>query len=155
MLHTRPFQVVPLQYSIHTESGTGATEHHEFMADADDPDPPRTLIKHMLVDLGETGAIIHWSAFEKTVIKALADNPRYAPFRDELLALVPRLQDLGMAVSKWVFDRGFDGKWSLKKVYPVLIPGADPDAIHEGSGVISYDDLDGVAKGDEAANDAA
>ena len=54
-------------------------------------------------------------------------------------------------MSKSVFDKDFHGRWSLKKVYPVLVPGADPDAVHEGSGVISYDDLDGVAKGDEAA----
>lgn len=33
----------------------------------------------------------------------------------------------------------------------MLIPGADPDTIHESTGVISYDELDGLAKGDEAA----
>ncbi len=151
VLHTRPFQVVPLQYSVHTELEDGTTEHREFMADAEDEDPRRTLVEHLLVDLGEAGAIIHWSAYEKTVIKALADTPRYEPYREQLLALLPRLQDLGMAVSKWVFDKDFHGKWSLKKVYPVLVPGADPEAVHDGNGIISYDDLDGVAKGDEAA----
>ena len=64
---------------------------------------------------------------------------------------MPRLRDLGMAVNHWVFDGGFHGKWSLKKVYPVLVPGADASTIDEGSGIVSYDDLDGVAKGDEAA----
>lgn len=151
VLHTRPFQVVPLQYSIHIEREDGATEHREFMADAGDPDPRRSFIERMLIDLEDTGSIIHWSDYERRVIKSLADDPGYEEYREELLGLIPRLQDLGMAVSKWVFDKDFHGKWSLKKVYPVLVPGADADAIHEGGGVISYDDLDGVAKGDEAA----
>jgi len=151
VLHTRPFQVVPLQYSIHIEGEAGVIEHREFMADAKDADPWRSLIEHMLGDLGDTGPIIHWSPYEKTVIKALADDLRYEAYREQLIALLPRLRDLGRAVDKWVFDKDFHGRWSLKKVYPVLIPGADPDTIHEGTGVISYDELDGVAKGDEAA----
>jgi hypothetical protein len=149
--HTRPFQVVPLQYSVHVEGKDGATEHLEFMADADDPDPRRTLLVRLLEDLGGEGAIIHWSSYEKTVIEKAARDPRYAELRPGLEALVPRLRDLGMAVNHWVFDGGFHGKWSLKKVYPVLVPGADASTIDEGSGIVSYDDLDGVAKGDEAA----
>ncbi len=148
--HTRPFQVVPLQYSVHVEGEDGAIEHHEFMAAAEDPDPRRTLFAHLLEDIGCVGAIIHWSSYEKTVIEKAACDPRYAEFRDRLEALLPRLRDLGKAVDKWVFDKGFHGKWSLKKVYPVLVPGADGEAINDGGGVISYDDLDGVARGDEA-----
>lgn len=151
VLNTKPFQPVPLQYSIYVEGTDGSTEHREFMADADDPDPRRSLIEHMLADLGEVGPIIHWSAYEKTVIKKLADDTRYLDYREQLSELLLRLRDLGAAVSKWVFDKDFHGKWSLKKVYPVLVPGADPDTVHEGTGIISYDELDGVAKGDEAA----
>ncbi len=122
-----------------------------FMVAAKDPDPRRTLFAHLLEDLGCAGAVIHWSSYEKIVIQNAARDPRYAEFRDGLEALLPRQRDLGKAVDRWVFDKGFHGKWSLKKVYPVLVPGADADAIQEGSGVVSYDDLDGVAKGDEAA----
>lgn len=151
VLHTRPFQVVPLQYSVHVEQEGGAVVHREFMAAADDPDPRRTLVERMLADLGDTGAIIHWSAYEKTVIKALAGDPCHAELRPQLEALLPRVRDLGKAVDDWVFDKEFHGRWSLKKVYPVLVPGGDPNAVHDGNGVISYDDLDGCAKGDEAA----
>lgn len=150
--NTRPFEAVPLQYSIHAEAADGAIEHRDFLVEADDPNPRRTLIERMLSDLGETGAILHWSAYEKTVISKLADNPHYAEYRERLLALLPRLRDLGNAVNHWVFDKDFHGRWSIKKVYPALVPGADPESIREESeGVLSYDDLDGVAKGDEAA----
>jgi hypothetical protein len=62
------------------------------------------------------------------------------------------LKDLGKAVDEWVFDGGFHGRWSIKKVYPVLVPGGDNDHLDDDlSPVLSYDDLEGVAKGDEAA----
>lgn len=152
VLNTHPFEVVPLQYSIHIEDGAGDLAHREFIADSGDPDPVRPLIDSMLEDLGESGDIIHWSAYERTVIRHLADNPRYAQYRDRLEALIPRLKDLGTAVKEWVFDGGFHGRWSIKKVYPVLVPGGENDHLDDDqSPVLSYDDLDGVAKGDEAA----
>lgn len=149
--HTHPFQVVPLQYSIHTERDGDAPEHREFLAAADDPDPRSTLIARLLEDLGDEGAIIHWSSYEKTVIRKLAEDPRYADFADRLNALLPRLYDLGKAVDDWAFDRDFHGSWSIKKVQPVLLPGTDPAAIHEDTGPITYDDVTGCASGGEAA----
>ena len=149
--HTHPFQVVPLQYSIHAEHDGAPPEHREFLAAADDPDPRRTLIERLLEDLGEQGAIIHWSPYEKTVIRNLAADPRYAEYAGRLKALEPRLFDLGKAVDAWVFDAGFHGSWSIKKVQPVLLPGTDPAAVHQDTGPITYDDLDGCARGDQAA----
>jgi hypothetical protein len=140
-----------LQYSIHTERDGAAPEHRGFLAAADDPDPRRTLIEHLLEDLGDEGAIIHWSPYEKTVIRKLAEDPRYADYADRLDALLPRLYDLGKAVDEWAFDRDFHGSWSIKKVQPVLLPGTDPAAIHEDTGPITYDDLNGCARGDQAS----
>lgn len=150
--HTRPFEVVPLRYSIHVENADGEIDHLESLSDSDDPDPRTTLIERMLSFLGDSGAIVHWSGYEKTVISKLAGNPHYTKYRERLLALLPRLLDLGNAVNHWMFDKEFHGRWSIKKVYPALVPGVDPESIHEASeGVLSYDDLDGVAKGDEVA----
>jgi hypothetical protein len=152
VLSTHPFEVVPLQYSIHIEGGPGEPLHHEFMARADDPDPRRSLIEKMLDDLGESGAIIHWSPYENTVITHLAENPLYAEYRDRLLAVATRLRDLGRMVDAGVFDKEFHGRWSIKKVYPVLVPGGKADHLNDDlSPVLTYDDLEGVAKGDEAA----
>ena len=149
--HTRPFQVVPLQYSVHLELDDGSLEHHELLVAADDPDPRRTLIARLLEDLGDEGAVIHWSSYEKTVIRKAAEDPRYADFADRLRALLPRLFDLGKAVDDWVFDADFHGSWSIKRVQPVLLPDTDPAAIHEDTGPITHDDLDGCARGDQAA----
>ena len=149
--HTRPFQVVPLQYSVHTEGDGELVEHREFMADPGDPDPRGTLFTRLLKDLGNEGAIVHWSSYERTVIRKAAADPRYADFRKGLEALLPRLRDLGDAVRLWVFDKQFHGKWSIKKVHPVLVPDSGAVLHDEGSGIVSYDDLEGVARGDVAA----
>lgn len=87
------------------------------------------------------------------MIRRLAEDPKYAEFSERLEALIPRLKDLGKAVSDWVFDVDFHGRWSLKKVYPVLVPSGEcGEHLEDGeSPVLSYDDLEGVAKGDEAA----
>ncbi len=151
VLNTHPFQQVPLQYSLHIEHTDGSIGHREFLAAAEDPDPRRSLIEHLLADLGATGTILRWSAFETTVLRALASDPLYEEYREQLNAVLARIEDLGKAVNDWVFDKEFHGRWSIKKVYPTLVPGVDPDDAHEDTGVISYDDLDGVAKGDEAA----
>jgi hypothetical protein len=149
--HTHPFEQVPLQYSLHMERRDGTTEHREFLADATDPDPRRSLIERLLADLDETGTILRWSAFETTILTALAKNPRYEEYRARIELVLARIEDLGKTVNDWVFDKDFHGRWSIKKVYPTLVPGGDPDDVHEDNGTISYDELDGVARGDEAA----
>jgi hypothetical protein len=87
----------------------------------------------------------------RTVIRKAAADPRYADFKEDLEALLPRLRDLGDAVRLWVFDKQFHGKWSIKKVHPVLVPDADAVLLGDGSGIVSYDDIEGVAQGDAAA----
>lgn len=149
--HTHPFEQVPLQYSLHIEQEDGTIAHREFLADATDPDPRCSLIGRLLEDLGETGTILRWSAFETTILRALADNPLFAEYKAGLEAVLSRIEDLGKTVNDWVFDKDFHGRWSIKKVYPTLVPGVDPDDAHEDTGFISYDELDGVAQGDEAA----
>ena len=151
VVHTHPFEAVPLQYSVHVEQADGGLEHREFLAAWDDPDPRRSLIDAMLVDLGASGSIIHWADYEKTIIRRLMENPLYSEYHGRLHALTDRLVDLGRAVDVGVFQREFHGKWSLKVVYPALVPDGAAADVHEGTGVFYYEDLEGPARGDEAA----
>jgi len=41
---THPFEVVPLQYSVHIEPAEGDAEHREFLAAVNDPDPRGSLV---------------------------------------------------------------------------------------------------------------
>ena len=56
-----------------------------------------------------------------------------------------------MAVNDWVFDGGFHGAGASRRSTPCWSRAATASIIDEGSGIVSYDDLEGVAKGDEAA----
>lgn len=141
VIGTRPYQQVPLQYSMHIEIAPGELGHTEFLADADDPTPMRSLVAQMLEDLGDTGSIVHWSDFEAGRIVDLRDHPSLTEYRDRLNALLPRLADLGKAVDKGVFQREFHGSWSIKKVLPAILGGED-----------MYGALEGTSKGDQAAD---
>ena len=136
---THPYQQVPLQYSVHVEHPGGELEHIEFLAEPGDPDPMRSVAARMVADLGTEGAILHWSPFEVSRINELIQWPSCAEYRSELMAILERLRDLGRAVDEWVFDKGFRGSWSIKKVHPTL------------TGRYAYTDLNGTAKGDDAA----
>ena len=138
---TRPYQVVPLQYSVHVEHQDGALHHFEFIANPDDPDPRRSLIRSMIEHLGARGSIIHWSQYEVYRLKDLIADVAYEEYRPALQAIVERLADLGLAVDEWVFDPKFRGRWSLKEVYPALV--------HRNR----YLELPGTANGAQAAED--
>ncbi len=149
---TRPFERVPLQYSIHVEHEDGTIEvpNRAFFADANDPDPRRSLIEQLLADLGETGTILQWSSYEASTIRMLAENPKYRTYAARLMALIDRIEDLGKAIDDYVYDKDFHGRWSVKVVHPVLAKDSSV-VVHEDTPVLSYDDLDGCAKGDQAA----
>lgn len=121
---TRPFEQVPILYSIHRESEDGATEHFEHLCREIEA-PHRELAERLLADLGEHGSICVYSAFEKTTIKALAK--RLPDLADDLEALVDRIWDLFPIVLSHYYHPGFQGSYSIKNVLPALVPGANYD----------------------------
>ena len=118
---------IPFQSSVHIqESQNAEPSHKEFLpktvAGKLSQDPREELIKQMLVDLGQEGTILAYHAsFEITQIKDLArDFPLYAK---ELLALIPRVQDLIIPFrKKYYYTKEMQGSYSIKKVLPALVP---------------------------------
>lgn len=123
--NARPYQQIPFQYSIHKqETANGEAEHFEYLAEtsAEQKDPREALIIQMLKDLGTEGSILAYHAsFEITQIKALAqDFPQYA---DDLLTLNKRMIDLEAPFrSKYYYTKEMQGRSSIKKVLPALVP---------------------------------
>jgi hypothetical protein len=133
---TGPFEQVPFQFSVHVQSEPGGElEHYEYLhEEAGDPRPD--LIPALLEACGDRGSIVSYFAkFEQGCIEAMAEfSPEH---RDELTALVARLVDPLPMIREHVYDPGFAGSFSLKKVAPALC-GRD----------FSYEDLsvaDGTA----------
>ena len=117
---TRPYQMIPFQWSLHILHRSGQLEHRDFLHTG--PDDPRPAFMDSLLEAaGTTGTIIVYSNFEEARLKQLADEfPEYA---QGLLALCERIFDLYKAVRAHYYHPEFHGSYSLKSVLPAVVPG--------------------------------
>jgi hypothetical protein len=110
---------VPFQFSVHVQHEPGGElEHYEYLhEEASDPRP--SLIPALLEACGERGSIVSYFAkFEQGCIEAMAGfSPEHC---EELMALTARLVDPLPIIREHVYDPGFAGSFSLKKVAPAL-----------------------------------
>ncbi len=116
---TRPYQVIPFQWSMHIQHPDGSLEHREFLHEGTD-DPRLAFINSLIAAAGTSGSIVTYSGYEETRLKQLAsDFPEYA---NGLQSLVLRMFDLLKAIRSHYYHPGFHGSFSLKSVLPVLVP---------------------------------
>lgn len=134
---TRPYQVIPFQWSLHHVDRNGDVGHQDFLAEADS-DPRRDFAQTLIEALKKTKLpIIVYSPYEGARLKELA-----ATFPDLLRAIeriVARLDDLLPIVRDCVYHPGFQFSNSIKTVAPALCPD------------VTYDDLEDVSDGSGAA----
>jgi len=134
---TRPFQVVPFQWSGHLWQGDAELAHAEFLADGG-ADPRRAFAERLLATFAPRALpILVYSGFESEVLGAL--GRAFADLADPLERLRARLRDLLPVLRKAVYHPEFRGSFSLKRVAPVLCPG------------FTFSDLSGVADGGAAS----
>jgi CRISPR/Cas system-associated exonuclease Cas4 (RecB family) len=133
---TRPYQVIPFQWSDHVMGPGGKMTHREFLHDGSG-DPREPLARSLLKTLGRSGSIVVYSGFEETRIRELSEAlPHLA---QDLLALLDgRIVDLHPLVRDNCYHPDFHGSFSLKAVLPALVPD------------LGYDDLD-ITDGQEAS----
>jgi len=134
---TRSYEALTFQYSLHVQQEQGgALVPYDFLFEKQE-DPRRACAEQMLLELGDVGSIIAYSAeFEKSKIKEMAEL--FPNLSVELGALLPRFWDLEVPFrNRWYWDAKFRGSSSIKSVLPVLVPG------------MSYEGLV-IQKGDQA-----
>ena len=119
-LGTRPYEVIPFQWSDHILDKDGTLHHEEFLHDgAGDPRP--AFAESLIKTLGKTGSIVVYSGYEAGRIKALAEALPH--FSDKLLAIIPRVFDLLPRVRNYCYHPEFHGSFSIKSVLPALVTG--------------------------------
>jgi predicted RecB family nuclease len=134
---TRPYQRIPFQWSLHRDDGAGGVGHSEFLA-VGEVDPRREFAETLIEATGRmTGPIVVYSPFEASVLRDLAGI--LPDLSGPLLAVIDRMVDLLPIIRRHVNHPQFLGSNSIKVVAPALVPG------------FSYDDLEGVADGNEAS----
>ncbi len=128
---TRPYQVIPFQWSLHVRDRAGDLSHRAFLADGDS-DPRERFTVGLLDAVGIEGTIVAYSNYEQTITRQLAaDHPA---FTDRLLGLDDRFLDLLEVIRSWYYHPDFHGSYSLKAVFPALVPesGYQDLAIQDG-----------------------
>jgi hypothetical protein len=133
---TRPYQVLPFQWSCHIERSPGVMEHAEFL-DLSGEAPMRELAVQMIEALESEGPILMYTTYERTVVQGLA-----AMFPDldaALQAIDERLVDLHPVTRDNYYHPDMLGSWSIKAVLPTIAPDMD------------YAKLQGIKEGTEAS----
>src|SRR5438477_258973 len=116
----RPWQQVPVQFSVHAEE-RGALVHHEWIGDG--PEDPRAALAAALVEAcaGAKKIVAYYASFERDCIRQLREAvPGCAK---ELERIERRLVDLLPVIRRHVYHPEFGGGFSLKKTLPALVPG--------------------------------
>jgi hypothetical protein len=134
---TRPYQMVPFQWSCHVEMADGHLEHREFLADGlSDPRPD--FISKLLAAMGSTGPLLVYNqGFEAGRLRELAQAyPQHAHAID---LMIDRIVDLLPLMRKHYYHPDMQGSWSIKKVLPTIAPDLDYAALAVGDGSMAMD----------------
>ena len=124
--NTRPYQVIPFQWSDHILSEKGDLAHSGYLF-KDGTDPREDFVVTLLDALGDGGTVFTYSNYERRILTELAE---YLPERSEqLLATLDRFKDLQALIKRHFYNTSFHGSFSLKSVLPALVSS------------MSYDDL--------------
>ena len=142
--HSRPYQLIPFQYSVHFQkSKDSKLTHHEFLGEPEKD--PRIEFITSLLKVTETpgGIIVYNKSFEITRLKEIArDFPKYAT---DIGERIERVVDLMIPFQKkFYYHPRMDGSYSIKKVLPALIPELSYDELEiseGGSASIAFEQL--------------
>ncbi len=124
----RPWENVPVQFSVHLEQPGGGWRHEQWLAEGPG-DPRPELAERLVAACRDARALVAYHAsFERDCLRVLAlAAPHLGP---DLGEMELKLRDLLPAVRNHVYHPDFRGSFSLKSVLPALVPE------------LTYDDLD-------------
>jgi len=138
---TKPFDLIPFQYSLHIEeSKDGELRHEEFLAE-EGTDPRRAIAESLVANIPQNVTVIAYNiSFEGSRLRELA--AAFPDLASHLTAIADHLVDLIVPFREgWVYNKEMGGSFSLKSVLPALFP-EDP--------ALNYGNLEGVHYGVEA-----
>lgn len=134
---TRPYEVIPFQWSLHHVDSEGKISHQDFLAESDS-DPRRAFAKTLIAALkGSKLPVIVYSSYEQTRLTELA--ALFPNLARPIRSIVRRLADLLPVVRGGAYHPDFDFSSSIKTAAPALCPD------------VTYDDLEEVADGTAAS----
>ena len=127
---THPYEQLPFQWSCQVEESTGAVHETAFL-DTSGAAPMRACAGRLIETLGNSGPILTYSPFERTVIHRLAQ--RFPDLADPLVALTARIVDLLPLIKAHYYHPAMKGSFSIKAVLPTVAPHLSYAALDEVS----------------------
>ena len=139
---TRPYAAIPIQWSCHIDDGSGdgtpdSMRHEEFLDLSGEP-PMRALAEKMIDCLGDSGPVLMYTTYERTVINGLIEM--FPDLAEPLQRIIGRLYDLHPVVKASYYHPDMLGSWSIKAVMPTINPDMD------------YSKLEGIKEGTAASD---
>lgn len=124
---TRPFQMLPFQFSLHRMAPNGQLTHEDFL-DLSGEDPSEAFATQLARACAEPLPVfVYHAGFEGSRLKELAQRfPAIAPTLQEIRG---RLVDLLPIAQTRYYHPRQHGSWSIKKVLPTIAPGLGYDAL--------------------------
>jgi hypothetical protein len=118
---TRPYQVLPFQWTCERQHADGHATQQRFLAEAGN-DPRRAFANALLQVVGARGAVLAYNAgFERNRLRELARHCE--DLAAPLEALQARLVDLlAIARDHW-YHPGLGGSWSFRAMARAVLPG--------------------------------
>jgi len=129
---TRPYQVLPFQYSCHIERSETEQEHAEFI-DLSGEAPMRRLAEALIDCLESAGPVLMYTDYERHVIDGLAAE--FPDLAKPLQRISARLVDLHPVARANYYHPDMLGSWSIKSVLPTIAAEMDYarlGEVHEG-----------------------
>lgn len=149
----RPFQHIVFQYSLQVVENRNSPPA-SFECLILDGDPSERLAESLREHMGDTGTVISWfKTFENSRNRELASLlPQYREF---FLGIVARTYDLMKIVEDQHYVHpGFEGRATIKKVLPVLVPYLSYKTLGVQSGTEAIEAYRKITHG-ELTNEAA
>ncbi|MBI2774731.1 DUF2779 domain-containing protein [Candidatus Dependentiae bacterium] len=125
----KPYKHIPFQFSLHvlTDANSEPT-HFEYLHEAD-CDPSEIIIQKLAAMIGPSGTIIVWhKSFEQKINTELGE--RHSSYNDFFQNLNNRIFDLEEIFKNQLYvHSGFNGKTSIKNIFPILVPELSYDKL--------------------------
>lgn len=131
---TRPYQLIPFQFSLHImDKPDGALSHYEFLADGND-NPQKEFLEKLLAAIPRNACILVWNKnFEKQHLQELAET--FPDKRADINVLLENIRDMMVPFrAKSIYHWKFDGSYSIKVVLPALVPELEYDNLEISDG---------------------
>jgi len=120
---TKPYKpALPFQYSLHILKDENAElDHKEFLAEPDDPDLVRHFADSLIGNIPDSGSVIVYSKYEKTINNNIIEL--YPEYKFELERINSNLVDfMEIFEQRKYYTKQMNGSYSLKSVLPALYP---------------------------------